>query len=102
MKNILVIGAGRFGRYSAQKLHELGHDVMVVDLREDRQDYEPVAEAAVSRSGLSSVTEYYVTFEKKNTFILCLPILKFVIIFIICNSTDETLFNIILFFILSL
>ena len=34
-KSILIIGAGRFGRYSAQKLHELGHDVMVVDLRED-------------------------------------------------------------------
>ena len=41
-------------------------EVKVVDLREDRQEYEPVAEAAVSRSGLSSVTEYYVTFEKKN------------------------------------
>ena len=34
-KSILIIGAGRFGRYSAQKLHELGHDVMVVDLREE-------------------------------------------------------------------
>ncbi len=34
-KSILIVGAGRFGRYSAQKLHELGHDVMVVDLREE-------------------------------------------------------------------
>ena len=34
-KSILIIGAGRFGRYSAQKLYELGHDVMVVDLREE-------------------------------------------------------------------
>ena len=24
-KSILIVGAGRFGRYSAQKLHELGH-----------------------------------------------------------------------------
>ena len=41
-------------------------DVKIVDLREERQEYEPVAEAAVTRGGLSSVTEYYVTFEKKN------------------------------------
>lgn len=34
-KSILIVGAGRFGRYSAQKLYELGHDVMVVDLREE-------------------------------------------------------------------
>ena len=34
-KSVLIIGAGRFGRYSAQKLHEMGHDVMVVDQRED-------------------------------------------------------------------
>ena len=34
-KSILIVGAGRFGRYSAQKLHELGHDVMVVDMREE-------------------------------------------------------------------
>lgn len=34
-KSVLIVGAGRFGRYSAQKLFELGHDVMVVDLRED-------------------------------------------------------------------
>jgi trk system potassium uptake protein TrkA len=34
-KSILIIGAGRFSRYSAQKLYELGHDVMVVDMREE-------------------------------------------------------------------
>ena len=34
-KSILIIGAGRFGRYSAIKLYELGHDVMVVDMREE-------------------------------------------------------------------
>ena len=36
MKNILVIGAGRFGRYTTEKLHDLGHQVMVVDRDEER------------------------------------------------------------------
>ena len=35
-KNVLVIGAGRFGRYTCQKLHEMGHQVMLVDKDEDR------------------------------------------------------------------
>ena len=36
MKNILLIGTGRFGRYAAIKLNELGHDVMAVDKNEKR------------------------------------------------------------------
>ena len=36
MKNILVIGAGRFGGYLCQKLNELDHDVMLVDTHEER------------------------------------------------------------------
>ena len=36
MKNVLVIGAGRFGRYTCEKLHELGHQVMLVDKNEER------------------------------------------------------------------
>lgn len=35
MKNILVIGLGRFGRHLAQKFIELGDDVMVVDRDEE-------------------------------------------------------------------
>ena len=31
MKNILLVGMGRFGRYTARKLNEFGHDVMAVD-----------------------------------------------------------------------
>lgn len=31
MKNVLLIGLGRFGRHAAMKLHELGHQVMAVD-----------------------------------------------------------------------
>ena len=36
MKNVLLIGIGRFGRYTAQKLNEFGHDVMAVDKNEKR------------------------------------------------------------------
>lgn len=35
MKSILVIGMGRFGKYLAIKLSELGNDVMVSDISED-------------------------------------------------------------------
>jgi len=36
MKNVLMIGMGRFGRYTARKLNEFGHDVMAVDKDEER------------------------------------------------------------------
>lgn len=35
-KSILLIGLGRFGKYIAIKLHELGHEIMAVDKNEDR------------------------------------------------------------------
>ena len=35
-KSVLLIGLGRFGKYIAMKLHELGHEVMAVDENEDR------------------------------------------------------------------
>lgn len=35
MKNILIIGLGRFGRHLAEKFTELGDEVMVVDKNED-------------------------------------------------------------------
>lgn len=38
MKNILLIGLGRFGRHIAMKLDELGHQVMAVDNDEHRVD----------------------------------------------------------------
>ena len=31
MKNVLLIGAGRFGRHIAMQLSQLGHQVMAVD-----------------------------------------------------------------------
>ena len=36
MKSILLVGVGRFGRHVAQRLSELGHEVMAVDRKEDR------------------------------------------------------------------
>ena len=36
MKSILLIGLGRFGRYTAQKLNELGHEILAVDKDEER------------------------------------------------------------------
>ena len=38
MKSVLVVGLGRFGRHVAMKLDELKHEVMVVDIQEDRVD----------------------------------------------------------------
>ena len=36
MKNVLLIGAGRFGRHIAAQLYQLGHQVMAVDANEER------------------------------------------------------------------
>lgn len=36
MKDILIIGLGRFGRHIAYHLNELGHQVMAVDINENR------------------------------------------------------------------
>lgn len=38
MKNVLLIGLGRFGRHVASKLDEMGHQVMAVDQNEKRVD----------------------------------------------------------------
>lgn len=36
MKSVLLIGLGRFGRHIAQKLNDLNHQVMAVDINEER------------------------------------------------------------------
>ena len=36
MKNVLLIGLGRFGRHIAEELVKLGHDVMAIDNNEER------------------------------------------------------------------
>ncbi len=38
MKSILIIGLGRFGRHMAQTFIENGHEVMAVDISEERAD----------------------------------------------------------------
>ena len=35
MKSILVLGLGRFGRHLANRLQELGNEVMVIDKNEE-------------------------------------------------------------------
>ena len=36
MKNILLIGLGRFGRHIARQLNQMGHEIMAVDINEER------------------------------------------------------------------
>ena len=36
MKSVLLIGLGRFGRHIAEQLNELDHEVMAVDIDEER------------------------------------------------------------------
>ena len=38
MRTVLLIGLGRFGRHVAQRLNDLGHQVMAVDSDEERVD----------------------------------------------------------------
>ena len=35
MKNILLIGLGRFGKHIAMQLNEMGHEIMAVDINEE-------------------------------------------------------------------
>lgn len=37
MKNILLIGLGRFGRHIARQLNQMGHEIMAVDINEERK-----------------------------------------------------------------
>ena len=36
MKNILIIGLGRFGKHIAMQINKMGHEIMAVDLNEER------------------------------------------------------------------
>lgn len=47
MKSFLIIGLGRFGRHLVEKFHELGDEVMAVDINEERvQDVMPMVTSA--------------------------------------------------------
>ncbi len=48
MKNILLIGLGRFGRHMAQKLHDLNHQVLAID--KDERRVLPINSAGMSAS----------------------------------------------------
>ena len=39
MKNILLIGLGRFGKHIAMQLNQMGHEIMAVDINEERDVY---------------------------------------------------------------
>ena len=36
MKNVLLVGLGRFGKHIAMQLSQLGHEIMAVDWNEER------------------------------------------------------------------
>ena len=57
MKNILLIGLGRFGRHIALQLNKLGHEVMAVDSNEER-DNEILPIVTNAQIGDSTNTEF--------------------------------------------
>ena len=70
MKNILLIGMGRFGRYTAKKLNEFGHDVMAVDKNEDRIN-KVMEDVTSARIGDATNKDFLVTLGIKD-FDLCI------------------------------
>lgn len=69
-KTILLIGLGRFGLHIAKKLHELGHEVMAVDLNEERinQAVPYVTDAQIG----NSTNEEFLKSLGINNFDLCI------------------------------
>ena len=69
-RTILLIGLGRFGLHIAKKLHELGHEVMAVDVNEERinQAVPYVTEAQIG----NSTNEEFLKSLGINNFDLCI------------------------------
>ena len=69
-KTILLIGLGRFGLHIAKKLHELGHEVMAVDVNEERinQAVPYVTDAQIG----NSTNEEFLKSIGINNFDLCI------------------------------
>lgn len=65
MKNILLIGLGRFGRHIAIKLGELGHEVMAVDHDEERVN-EILKYVTNARIGDSTNEEFLLSLGIRN------------------------------------
>ena len=69
-KTILLIGLGRFGLHIAKKLHELGHEVMAVDVNEERIN-QAVPYVTDAQIGNSTNEEFLKSLGIKN-FDLCI------------------------------
>ena len=70
MKNILLIGLGRFGRHMAQKLKELHHEVLAVDHNEQRvNDILPYVTNALIGD---STNEQFITSLGVRNFDICI------------------------------
>ena len=69
-KTILLIGLGRFGLHIAKKLHELGHEVMAVDVNEERIN-QAVPYVTDAQIGNSKNEEFLKSLGIKN-FDLCI------------------------------
>ena len=69
-KTILLIGIGRFGLHIAKKLHELGHEVMAVDVNEERIN-QAVPYVTDAQIGNSTNEEFLKSLGIKN-FDLCI------------------------------
>ena len=69
-KTILLIGLGRFGLHIAKKLHELGHEVMAVDVNEEKinQAVPYVTDAQIG----NSTNEEFLKSIGINNFDLCI------------------------------
>ena len=69
-KTILLIGLGRFGLHIAKKLHELGHEVMAVDVNEEKinQAVPYVTDALIG----NSTNEEFLKSLGINNFDLCI------------------------------
>ena len=70
MKSILLIGMGRFGRYTARKLSEFGHDVMVVDKR--RKRIEKIADDVTSARIGNAVNKEFLSSLGIRNFDICI------------------------------
>lgn len=66
MKNVLIIGLGRFGRHIAMQLNQLGHEIMAVDWNEERVD-KVLPFVTNAQIGDSTNAEFYNHLELETT-----------------------------------
>lgn len=66
MKSILLIGLGRFGRHIAMKLYDMGHEILAIDINEERVN-----------SALSFVTNAQIGDSTNEAFLSSLGIRNF-------------------------